>query len=60
MDLERLSLDEVRQMSKLIETLGTPAAPDELESKINICDGASTLYRKKLDEARAYNRQHGE
>jgi hypothetical protein len=58
MDLERLTLDEVRQMSKLINVLGTPAAPDELESKINICDAAATMYRHELVKARESTRSH--
>ena len=60
MDLERLTLDEIRQMSKLINVLGTPAAPDELESKLRICEAAATIYRNELMKSRDYSRAHGE
>jgi hypothetical protein len=60
MDLDRLSLDEIRQMSKLIGLLGTPAAPDELESKIRICEAAATMYRNALIVANELSRAHGE
>ena len=47
-------------MSKLIELLGTPAAPDKLEELIHVCDGAAGMYRKALAESRAQSRNHGE
>jgi len=59
MDLERLSLDEIRQMSKLINVLGTPAAPDELTSKMKICEAAASMYRAELVKANELSRQHG-
>jgi hypothetical protein len=60
MDWERLSIEEMSQMSRLIRVLGTPAAPDELEKLINVCDGAATMYRKALAASRAASRGHGE
>jgi hypothetical protein len=60
MDWERLTIEEMSMMAKLIRILGTPAAPDELEKLINVCDGAATMYRKALAETRQYNRSHGE
>lgn len=60
MDFDRLSIYECSLMSDLIKLLGTPAAPDELEKLIRVCDGASTLYRKALEDARRQTRAHGE
>jgi hypothetical protein len=60
MDFERLSIDEMSRMSDLIKLLGTPAAPDELEKLINVCEGAATMYRKALHESRQGSRSHGE
>lgn len=60
MDLERLTLNEIRQMSKLINVLGTPAAPDELQSKMRICEAAATMYRNALVEANDHTRSHGD
>lgn len=60
MDLDRLTLDEIRQMSKLISTLGTPAAPDELQSKMRICEAAAMMYRNALMIANEASRSHGE
>lgn len=59
-DFDRLTIEEVSMMSDLIKLLGTPAAPDELEKRINVCDGAATMYRKALDESRKASRGHGE
>lgn len=60
MDWERLSIEEMSLMAKLIRILGTPAAPDELEKLINVCEGAATMYRKAQATARAQSRNHGE
>jgi hypothetical protein len=59
MELDRLTLDEVRQLSKLIDELGTPSAPDELERRINICEAAATIYRRELVAVRSMERNHG-
>jgi hypothetical protein len=59
-DFDRLDIQEVSMMSKLIRILGTPAAPDELEKLINVCEGAATMYRKALAASRAASRGHGE
>lgn len=58
MDLERLNLRETAQLSKLIELLGTPAAADEMESCIRVCEGAATMYRKELEAVRMMQRNH--
>lgn len=58
--LDQLSLDEIRQMSKLIALLGTPAAPDELQSKVRICEAAATMYINELSKSRELSRAHGE
>ncbi len=60
MDLDRLSLIEVRSLSKLIDLLGTPADVENLISVINICDGAAQLYRKQLADLRQASARHGE
>jgi len=60
MDLGRLNLDEIRRMSKLIAILGDTVSPDELESKIRICEAAATMYRNELMKANAHSRAHGE
>jgi hypothetical protein len=60
MDLDRLDLKEIRTMSKLIDTLGTPVAIDLLESNIRICEAASTMYRAQLAKSQAQSRAHGE
>ena len=60
MELDRLNLDEVSQMAKLIKLMGTPAAPDALESTIRILECAAYIYRKSLETTRAATRNHGE
>ena len=60
MDLERLTLAEVSQMSKLIELLGQPASIDDIKSRCDVLDGALTLYRKELAKAREDSKRHGD
>ena len=60
MDLDRLSLDEVSQMAKLIKLMGTPASPDMLESTIRVLEASVYVYKKQLEATRAMTRNHGE
>jgi hypothetical protein len=60
MDLERLTAQEVVRMGKVLELVGMPAAPDELESRINTLEGAATVLRKELKQSRAASAAHGE
>jgi len=58
-DLERLSLIEVRQLARLIELLGTPVDAESLVSCINVLDGAAQIYRKQLADLREISARHG-
>ena len=60
MDLDRITLTEARQMSKIIDLLGTPETPDELQSVIDVLDATTTLYRKTLAKVREQNARHGD
>jgi hypothetical protein len=52
MDLERLSLHEVRMISRVIDLVGVYSAMDDLESAIRVLEATSQLYRKQLTELR--------
>lgn len=60
MDLERLNIDEVRQLSKLIDLLGTPVAIPDMTSCINVLEAATTIYRRTRDILQEASRSHGE
>jgi hypothetical protein len=58
MELDRLSLSEVRQVARIIELLGEPASVEECASCIRICQAAETAYRRLLDVVQQSIRAH--
>lgn len=59
MDLDRLSLEQMCQLSKLIELMGKPIHPENIQSCIDILDAALTIYRRHMLQVREANEQHG-
>lgn len=60
MDMERLSLDEIRMVSKIIEVLGVPTETDGFGSAIRILDACLAKYRQDLAVLQQASRAHGE
>lgn len=58
MDLDRLSLLEVRQMSKLIELLGVPEDIESYGSCLRVLRGLTTKYEQALAELQEKVRAH--
>ena len=59
MDLDRLTLQEAAQISKVVELLGTPIAQEEINSCIRVLDVVRQLYLRQLVLVNEANRQHG-
>ena len=50
MDIDRLSLDEVRRMSQLIDLMGVPASLDELATVIRVLRATTYKYEQAIEE----------
>lgn len=60
LSINDLDIHEARQLSRVVDVLGTPAAPDELASCIDVLEALVDLYRKELVRANQASRNHGE
>lgn len=60
MDLDRLSLDEIALMSKVIEILGIPQDPNGLMSVGRMLEALSTKYQALSIQLSQTTRAHGE
>jgi hypothetical protein len=60
MDLDRLNIHQARQLSKVIDLLGTPASADEILSCITVCEACATLYKQEMQVVAEANRRHGD
>lgn len=58
LDLDRLSLDEVRQMSKLIDLLGVPNDIDGYGSCLRVLRGMVSKYEQEMAELQSSVRTH--
>lgn len=57
-DLDRLSLDEIRQMSKLIDLLGVPNDLQGYGSSLRILRGLVSKYEQEMAELQSSVRTH--
>jgi hypothetical protein len=55
-----LTIHQARQLSKIIDALGTPASADELRLCLEVCEAGAELYRKELYVVAENNRRHGD
>jgi hypothetical protein len=58
MDLELLSIDEVKQLSQFITLLGMPASMDEFGSCLRIARAVVGIYEREITKLQQSIRTH--